>query len=89
MMRLDVSQLELLARLGRSPDGQQLLALIKTQMEEVNERLRTLAGETLYRAQGEATTWHDLAKKLNPPNPSASAGIAPRRVTHSPIGMDA
>lgn len=87
MIRLDASQVALLERLGKSPDGQQLLALIKKTQDEVNEQLRTLTGENLYRAQGEATAWHDLAKKLNPPF-AASPRDTPRRITHSSIGMD-
>lgn len=88
MTRLDVSQLEFLARLGKSPDGQQLLALIKKQTDDLNEKLRTLAGENLYRAQGEATVLDAFAKYLNPPF-QPSPRDAPRRITHSSLGADA
>lgn len=70
-MHLDASQLEFLGRLGKSPEGQQLQALIKAEVEDVNEQLRKLSGESLIRAQGKAIYLDEfltrLTMKLKPP----------------------
>jgi thioredoxin-like negative regulator of GroEL len=63
-MRLTAQQLEFLARLGKSPEGQQLQAMMQAEIDDVNLQLRTLTGEHLYRAQGKATYLDDLAAKL-------------------------
>lgn len=66
-MRLTAQQLEFLARLGKSPEGQLLQAMVKAESDDVNVQLRTLAGEHLYRAQGKATFLDDFAKHLAAP----------------------
>lgn len=63
-MRVSASQLEFLGRLGKSPDGVQLMAVIKAEQELSNERLRTLTGEDLYREQGKAVYLDRLAGLL-------------------------
>lgn len=70
-MQLNATQLEMLARLGRSPDGWQLQELIKAEVEEVNRSLRVLSGETLIRAQGRAQCLDELLERFNPkPRPT-------------------
>jgi len=66
-MRLTAQQLEFLARLGKSPEGQLLQAMIKAEIDDTNEQLRTLAGEHLYRAQGKAVHLDGFAKHLAAP----------------------
>jgi len=63
-MRLDASQLPFLSRLGKSPDGQQLLALIQAEIVESNSRLRQLSGDFLLREQGKAVYLDEFASRL-------------------------
>jgi len=63
-MRLDASQLSFLSRLGKSPDGQQLLALIQAEIVESNSRLRQLSGDFLLREQGKAVYLDEFASRL-------------------------
>ena len=76
-MRLDASQLAFLDRLGKSPDGRQLLALISAEIVESNEKLRKLAGEGLYREQGKAQYLDELTRLLE--GPKQTAQVIPRR----------
>ncbi len=75
-MRLNALQLGFLARLGKSPDGQQLLALIQAEIAESNVSLRKLSGEALLREQGKALYLDDFVSRLTQPQ---SAPIAPKR----------
>ena len=83
-MRLTAQQLDFLARLGKSPDGQLLRALLKAEIDETNLQLRTLTGEHLYRAQGRATYMDDLAKHLAAPlfSPQTRSGQAAIPAAH-------
>lgn len=63
-MRLTAQQLDFLARLGKSPDGQLLQTMLKAEIDDTNEQLRSGTGEVLYRAQGKATYLVELAKHL-------------------------
>lgn len=76
-MRLTAQQLELLARLGKSPEGQQLQALVKAEIDDVNLQLRSLSGDHLSRAQGRAAYLDDLAKHLNGAVSTASRPAKP------------
>ncbi len=66
-MRLTAQQLEFLARLGKSPEGALLQAMMKAEIDDVNVQLRSATGETLYRAQGRAAFLDDFAKHLAAP----------------------
>lgn len=66
-MHLNAQQLDFLARLGKSPDGQLLQTLLKAEIDDTNELLRSSTGEVLYRAQGRATYLVELAKRLASP----------------------
>jgi len=63
-MHLDATQLGFLGRLGKSPDGQQLMMLIKAEIEGCNERLRKLSGDELLREQGKARYLDEFAKRF-------------------------
>jgi thioredoxin-like negative regulator of GroEL len=76
-MRLNATQLEFLTRLGKSPEGQQLQALIKAEIDETNVQLRSLTGEHLYREQGKATYLDALAGHLTGRMPKRDAPRAP------------
>lgn len=67
-MRLSASQLAVLERLGKSPDGLQLRLLISEEIEECNGRLRKLEGSALLREQGRATYLDELLRHLSPPS---------------------
>jgi dGTP triphosphohydrolase len=54
-------QLGLMARLGRTPEGQQLHALLKVWQSDVDRTLRTATGEALFRAQGDSQRLEELA----------------------------
>lgn len=75
-MRLNALQLDFLARLGKSPDGQQLRALISAEIAECNVSLRKLSGEALLREQGKAIYLDDLVSRLSQP---LSAPVVPKR----------
>jgi len=78
-MRLTQLQLDFLARLGKSPDGQLLQAMLKAEIDDTNELLRSGTGEVLYRAQGRATYLVELAKHLA--SPTFVPQTRPRQVT--------
>lgn len=69
-------QLAFLVRLGKSPDGQQLLELITAEIAECNANLRILTGEGLLREQGKARYLDEFVNRLTR---SASAQIVARR----------
>jgi len=75
-MHLNALQLSFLARLGKSPDGQQLLMLIQAEIAESNASLRKLSGDALLREQGRAIYLDNLAAKLTSPPPTP---VAPKR----------
>lgn len=75
-MRLNALQLGFLSRLGKSPDGQQLLALIQAEIEESNGLLRKLSGDALLREQGKAVYLDELVSRLLQ---HQSALVAPKR----------
>lgn len=61
---LSREQLGLLARLGRTPEGQQLHALLKVWQSDVDRTLRSATGEALFRAQGESQRLEELAELI-------------------------
>lgn len=69
-MHLDATQLEFLARLGRSSEGQQLQVLLKARIADANEQLRKKSGESLIQEQGRANELDELVAYLNPPKRS-------------------
>lgn len=75
-MRLNALQLDFLARLGKSPDGQQLRALISAEIADSNTLLRKLSGDALLREQGKAIYLDDFVSRLSQPQ---SALVAPKR----------
>ena len=75
-MHLNALQLGFLARLGKSPDGQQLLVLIQAEIAESNASLRKLSGDALLREQGKATFLDDFVSRLSQPQP---APVPPKR----------
>jgi hypothetical protein len=78
-MRLDASQLDVLERLGKSPDGRQLLALISAEIADCNATLRKATGESLYRAQGVAQYLDELRGRLE--GKKQTAQLTSRRPT--------
>lgn len=77
-MPLNTQQLELLHRLGRSPDGRELVTLIETVwIVEANEKLRGAMGETLYREQGRAKMLDDLVAYLTLKPPADVRQVKP------------
>lgn len=83
-MHLDASQVSFLLRLGKSPDGQQLLGVILAEIESCNEQLRKQSGESLLREQGKAVFLDELKRRLTQ---DLSARNEPRRPT--PFGSTA
>jgi hypothetical protein len=77
-MQLGAAQLDFLVRLGKSPDGQQLLELITAEIAECNGKLRMLSGDGLLREQGKAVYLDEFVARLTH---SQSAQIVARR-TH-------
>ncbi len=77
-MRYDAAQLDILTRLGKSPDGQQLIALIQTEIAECNSTLRKSTGEGLLREQGKALWLDEFLQRLTQPE---SVQRVPRRPT--------
>lgn len=67
MQHLDASAVQFLERLGKSPEGRQLQALLELEVIETNEKLRKLSGDDLMRAQGKAIYLDEILAKLNPP----------------------
>ena len=63
-MHLEAAQLEFLTRLGKSPDGQQLLKLIQAEIDDSNALLRTRNGDSLLREQGKAVYLDEIASRL-------------------------
>lgn len=76
-MHLNATQLDFLGRLGKSPDGQQLLALIQAEITECNIQLRRLSGDALLREQGKAMYLDRLATWLKP---FVSVTAPPKRI---------
>jgi hypothetical protein len=77
-MHLDATQASFLSRLGKSPEGQQLLVLISAEIESCNEQLRKQTGEGLLREQGKALYLDELKHRLMF---DASARLEKRRPT--------
>ena len=75
-MRYDATQVDVLKRLGKSPDGQQLIALIQAEIAECNGALRKATGEGLLREQGKALWLDEFLQRLTRPE---SAQIVSRR----------
>ncbi len=63
-MRLDAAPPGFLDRLGKSPDGRQLLTLISAEIADCNATLRKATGEGLYREQGKALFLDELRSYL-------------------------
>lgn len=83
-MHLEAAQAEFLARLGKSPEGQQLKVLIAALVEDSNEKLRKLTGDLLYREQGRATAHVELLELLSAPD-----RVRPRNLSrHLPMSTD-
>ena len=76
-MHLDAAQLEFLQRLGKSPDGQQLLMLIKAEIGACNVALRKFSGDDLLRQQGRASFLDELEQRMTQ-EPTAPA--RPKRI---------
>lgn len=62
---LSREQLQCLARLGRTPDGEQFVQLLKFWQAAVDKTLRTASGEALVRAQGEAQRLEELVELID------------------------
>ena len=71
-------QLELLKRLGMSPDGQQLIGLIQAEIAACNLTLRKFTGEQLLREQGKALFLDEFLQKMTE---AKSAQEVPKRPT--------
>lgn len=65
-MQLNTMQLDWLARLGKSPDGQLLRGLLTAEVSESNSALRKLTGDLLVREQGKALFIDRLLDVLDP-----------------------
>ena len=76
-MHLDAAQLEFLHRLGKSPDGKQLLMLINAEIADCNVALRKVSGDALLREQGKAQYLDELVQRLTQP---ATAPARPKRI---------
>jgi hypothetical protein len=59
-MRLSNEQLVFLARFARSPEGNQLLTILKAKLGDRESKLRTTVGEEVYRTQGRALELDEL-----------------------------
>lgn len=81
-MHLSESQLLFLARFAKSPDGREFLELYRAKLAEVESKLRTQAGEELYRQQGRAIQLDELLADITDANKkltvSKSANPRPR-----------
>jgi hypothetical protein len=58
---LSREQLGLFARLGRNPDGQMLLQVVKAWQADVDSQLRRTEGAVLHRAQGDSLRLEEIA----------------------------
>lgn len=67
-MHLSESQLLFLARFAKSPDGREFLELYRAKLAEVEGKLRTQAGEDLYRQQGRAIQLDELIADITGAN---------------------
>lgn len=67
-MHLSESQLLFLARFAKSPDGREFLELYRAKLAEVEGKLRTQAGEELYRQQGRAIQLDELIADITDAN---------------------
>ena len=85
-MHLDAAQAEFLARLGKSPEGQQLKSLLTALVADSNEKLRTLTGDLLYREQGRATAHVDLLERLSPVERVPARNLSRRFPTPTDFG---
>lgn len=63
-MHLGESELQFLARLGKSPEGLRLLGLIQAEIASCNTELRKASGESLLRAQGKALWLDEFVQRL-------------------------
>jgi hypothetical protein len=63
-MQLKHEQLQFLARLHKSPDGQFLLQILRAKQSERDAALRTTKGEDVYRAQGRALELDELVADI-------------------------
>lgn len=59
-MHLSSEQLQFLARFSKTPDGRFLLSVLQAKLAEREQKLRTAAGEEVYRNQGRALELDEL-----------------------------
>lgn len=59
-MRLTTQQLQFLARFAKSPDGREMVDLLKAKLAEREKSLRTQTGEEIYRQQGRAVELDEI-----------------------------
>ena len=89
MVPLTKLQLQVLARLNASPDGQLLKQILEARLAEKDRDCRRLDGPDLHRAQGSATELAWLLESLAGAREKVEAQQAPqgspvRRVTWNP-----
>lgn len=76
-MHLSSDDLQFLARLSKSPDGQALLKLLRAELAEADAMLRKATGDEMFRCQGRAQYLDGLIKTIE----SANQKLTPRRPT--------
>lgn len=73
MNRLNSDQVAFLDRFSRTPDARSLAEILGAELKSVEQDLRTLSGDLLVRAQGQAQRLDWLLEKLEPRQPPKPA----------------
>jgi hypothetical protein len=76
-MRLDNEQLEFLARLSKAPEGRALLTILQAKLRDRESKLRTTAGEEVYRYQGRALELDELIADIEEAQARRTRAAAP------------
>lgn len=63
-MRLDSTELDMLRRFARLPEGERWVAILKRNLAETDVRLRTAIGDDLLRTQGKAQLLAELISQV-------------------------
>lgn len=82
-MRLSETQLLILARFAKSPEGKEFLDLMRAAIEAVNQELRTASGEQVLRTQGRAQQLDEVVGWITAANhklTTSQAAARPRRL---------
>ena len=77
-MHLSKDQLTFLAGFARSAQGQQFKKMLVDRLAEVDKELRSLSGESLYRAQGRALMLDEMITTIDKAQTSLDRSLPAR-----------